>query len=93
MAVQREDGSWLIDASMSADQFKDLMKLRHMPGETEYDTLGGFILMQLQRIPQAADHFQWNGLRFEVVDMDGKRIDKILVQGQPQDDLPEEEEE
>lgn len=93
MAVQREDGSWLVDASMSADEFKDLMNLHHMPGESDYDTLGGFMLMQLQRIPQVADHFDWNGLRFEVVDMDGKRIDKLLVQGEPNDDFPDEDDE
>lgn len=88
LAVRRDDGTWLIDAAMSADEFKDLMKLRHMPGESEYDTLGGFFLMQFQRIPRPSDHFEWNGLRFEVVDMDGKRIDKLLVSGQPAADTP-----
>lgn len=83
MAIRREDGSWLVDASMTADEFKDLMKLRQMPGESDYDTVGGFVLMQLQRIPKTADFFEWNGLRVEVVDMDGKRIDKLLVQGKP----------
>ncbi len=83
MAIRREDGSWLVDASMTADEFKDLMKLRQMPGESDYDTIGGFVLMQLQRIPKTADYFEWNGLRFEVVDMDGKRIDKLLVDGKP----------
>lgn len=78
-AVQRADGSWLIDGGMAADEFKRLLGRRELPGESEYDTVGGFVLMQLQRIPRAADTFTWDGLTVEVMDMDGKRVDKVLV--------------
>lgn len=82
MAVQREDGSWLLDGRLSADDLRALLGLRgDLPGEEEgaYETLGGFVMMHLGRIPEVADHFEWAGLRFEVVDMDGRRVDKVLV--------------
>jgi putative hemolysin len=80
-AVQREDGSWLLDGMLSVDEFKELFHLSTLPGEEQgvYQTLAGFVIMQLGRIPAAADHFEWEGLRFEVVDMDANRIDKVLV--------------
>jgi len=55
--------------------------LKNMPQEETgiYQTLGGFMMTQLGRIPEPADHFEWQGMRFEVLDMDGKRVDKILV--------------
>jgi putative hemolysin len=61
------------------DEFKEIFNLRRLPDEEEYETLGGFVMLQLGRIPQAADLFEWNGLSFEVMDMHGKRVDKILV--------------
>lgn len=81
MAVQREDGSWLIDGMLPVDELKEIFHLESLPGEKEgtYETLGGFVLAQMGRIPSVSDCFEWNGLRFEVVDMDGKRIDKVLV--------------
>jgi putative hemolysin len=80
-AVQREDGSWLLDGMLSVDEFKEIFDLSALPGEDQgvYQTLAGFVIMQLGRIPAVADHFEWQGLRFEVVDMDGNRIDKVLV--------------
>jgi putative hemolysin len=78
-ATQRQDGSWLLDGMLPNDEFKEIFNLRHLPDEGEYETLGGFVMLHLGRIPQAADIFEWNGLRFEVMDMDGKRVDKILV--------------
>ncbi|MCS7010851.1 MAG: hemolysin family protein, partial [Anaerolineales bacterium] len=78
-ATQRQDGSWLLDGMLPNDEFKELFNLHHLPAEEEYETLGGFIMTYLGRIPQASEHFEWNGLRFEVVDMDGNRIDKVLV--------------
>ena len=50
-----------------------------LPHESEYESLSGFVMMSLGRVPQATDHFEWNGLRFEVMDMDGRRVDKVLV--------------
>jgi putative hemolysin len=81
-AVQREDGSWLFDGMLPIDEFKDILHIRALPEEERgnYETLGGFMLMQLGRVPTTADHFEWNRFRFEVVDMDARRIDKVLVQ-------------
>jgi putative hemolysin len=82
-ATQRQDGSWLLDGMLPNDEFKEIFNLRRLPDEEEYETLGGFVMLHLGRIPQAADLFEWNGLRFEVMDMDGKRVDKILVSTTP----------
>jgi putative hemolysin len=81
LAVQREDGSWLLDGMLPVDEFKDLFDLDELPGEDQgiYQTLAGFVIMQLGRIPTAADYFEWSGLKIEVVDMDGNRVDKVLV--------------
>ncbi len=78
---QREDGSWLLDGILSIEDFKDIFHIEELPGEKQgnYHTLGGFIITHLGRIPSAADYFQWQHLRFEVMDMDGNRVDKILV--------------
>ncbi|MGJ3248670.1 MAG: hemolysin family protein [Elainellaceae cyanobacterium] len=83
-AVQREDGSWLIDGMLPADKFKELFDIARLPGEEQgnYQTLGGFIITYLGRIPAAADHFEWRNLRFEVMDMDGNRVDKLLIMPQ-----------
>lgn len=84
-AVKREDGSWLIDGFMPIDEFKQLFELGEMPGDDrgDYETLGGFVLVYLEHIPKAGEFFEWNDLRFEVMDMDGNRIDKVLVQPMP----------
>lgn len=78
-ATQRQDGSWLLDGMLEMDDFKEIFKLEKLPHEGEYETLSGFVMTTLGRVPQAADHFEWNGLRFEVMDMDGRRVDKVLV--------------
>jgi putative hemolysin len=80
-AVQREDGSWLLDGLLPIDEFKDLLDVDSLPGEAQkqYQTLGGFIITYLGRIPSIADGFTYAGLRFEVVNMDGHRVDKVLV--------------
>lgn len=82
-AVQREDGSWLLDGMLPIYQFKEILDLgdEELPGEQRgsYQTLGGFVVMHLGRIPLAADHFEWSTMRFEVMDMDGNRVDKVLV--------------
>ena len=82
-AIQREDGSWLLDGMLPVYQFKEILDIedKELPGEERgsYQTLGGFVVMYLGRIPKAADHFEWDSLRFEVMDMDGNRVDKVLV--------------
>jgi putative hemolysin len=64
---------------LEVDNFKEIFKVEALPHEDEYETLSGFVMMSLGRMPQAADHFEWNGLRLEVMDMDGHRVDKVLV--------------
>lgn len=79
---KRDDGSWLIDATLAIGEFKALVGVdRPLPHEAdaEYQTLGGFVLTQFGRIPVAGDHFDWADWRFEVMDMDRRRIDKVLV--------------
>jgi len=79
-AVQREDGSWLLDGLMSTDELQMLLDLDELPNDSdEYDTLGGFLMAQLERVPAAGDTFEWHDFRFEVMDMDGHRVDKVLV--------------
>jgi putative hemolysin len=78
-ATQRQDGSWLLDGMLEVDEFKELFDFQSLPHEDEYETLSGFMMTSLGRVPQASDNFDWNGYRFEVMDMDGRRVDKVLV--------------
>jgi putative hemolysin len=80
--VQRADGSWLLDGYLEISRVKELFHLQELPEEDSagFKTLGGFILAYLGRIPNTGDVFRWEALQFEIVDMDGKRIDKVLVQ-------------
>jgi putative hemolysin len=81
-AVRREDGSWLLDGGVALDRFRDLMETGlRFPGEEAgaYHTLAGFMLYQLGVIPKPADTARWGHYLFEVVDMDGNRIDRLLV--------------
>jgi putative hemolysin len=84
-AVQRHDGSWLLDGMLAVDEFKQIFHLEVLPGEKKdaYQTLGGFLFTQMGRVPSVSDNFVWSNLRFEIVDMDGKRIDKVLVTQRP----------
>lgn len=86
VARKRDDGSWLVDATMSVSDFKDLLHIEaDLPHEEEADfqTLGGFVMTQFGRIPKAGDRFEWDGWRFEVMDMDRRRVDKVLVTAVP----------
>ena len=88
-AVRRDDGSWLIDGLMDIDELKEILDLKKLPGEEHggYHTVGGFIMSQTSNIPSAGQHFEWGDLRFEVVDMDGRRVDKVLVTPLQRDSL------
>lgn len=79
--TEREDGSWLVDGMLPVDELKEIFDIRSIPGEKEgyFDTLGGLVMTYLGRIPAAGDSFEACGLRFEVVDMDGRRVDKVLI--------------
>ena len=83
---QREDGSWLIDATLPTGELKTLLGLdTALPheGHADYQTVGGLMVTQLAKIPTAGDYFDWAGWRFEVVDMDKRRVDKVLVARTP----------
>jgi putative hemolysin len=83
-ATQRQDGSWLLDGMLEVDEFKEIFNLPTLPHEDEYETLSGFVMLSLGKVPQTADQFEWHELRFEVIDMDGRRVDKVLVTTLPQ---------
>lgn len=85
---RREDGSWLLDGMLPVDELKEIFQIVKLPGEErdDYQTLGGFVMMHMGRIPSPADYFEWEGLRFEVMDMDGHRVDKVLVTSMPKAD-------
>jgi putative hemolysin len=84
-AVQRTDGSWLIDGLIPVPELKDRLELKELPEEDRgrYNTLAGMIMLLLGRLPRTADAVEWEGWRFEVVDIDGKRVDKVLVSRLP----------
>jgi putative hemolysin len=78
--IQREDGSWLVDGKMAVDDLEMLLDVDELPEEeANYETVGGLIMAHYDRIPVAGDCFEWNNLSFEVMDMDGHRVDKVLV--------------
>ena len=80
-ATQRADGSWLIDGLIPMPELKDRLDLKEVPEEDRgrYNTLAGMVMLLLGRLPATADRVEWLGWTFEVVDLDGKRVDKVLV--------------
>lgn len=80
-AVQREGGSWLFDGLIPVPELKDRLELKELPDEDRgrYNTLAGMIMLLLGRLPRTTDSVEWEGWRFEVVDLDGKRVDKVLA--------------
>jgi putative hemolysin len=80
-AVKRDDGSWLMDGLIPVPELKDRLEMKELPEEDRgrYNTLAGMVMLLLGRLPGTADHVEWDGWRFEVVDLDGKRVDKVLV--------------
>ena len=80
-AVKREDGSWLLDGFIPIPELKDRLGLNEVPEEEKgrYNTLSGMVMLLIGRLPQTADQCEWEGWVFEVMDMDGNRIDKVLA--------------
>lgn len=79
-AVQREDGSWLLEGQMAVFEAEQVLGVTGLAiDDAEYTTLAGFVLSQLGRIPATGESFLWKNWRFEVVDLDGRRIDKVLA--------------
>jgi putative hemolysin len=79
--VRRDDGSLLVDGSVSTDDLRELLQRLELPNEEEsdYRTVAGMMMTAFGHIPEAGEHFEWRGLRFEVMDLDGARIDKVLI--------------
>jgi putative hemolysin len=78
--VHREDGSWLFDGMVALDEVKQALHVSHLPGEdADFHTLGGYLMARLNRVPIVADRVIAGGFRFEVVEMDGRRVDRVLV--------------
>ncbi|MCO5101636.1 MAG: hemolysin family protein [Burkholderiaceae bacterium] len=92
-AYQREDGSWLLDGLIPTPELKDRLGLRTLPEEERerYQALSGMLMLMLGRMPQTGDTVVWENWRFEVVDMDGKRVDKVLASQVPLAPSPDEE--
>jgi putative hemolysin len=93
-AIRRDDGSWLLDGLLSTDELKEILKCETLPLEEtgNYHTLGGLVFNFFGRVPRSGDYFETEGLRFEVVDMDGNRVDKVLVTSLDLDDSTSEAE-
>ncbi len=85
-AVRREDGSWLFDGLIPMPELKDRLTLKELPEEDRgrYNTLAGMVMLLLGRLPRTTDTVEWQGWRFEVVDMDGKRVDKVMASALPE---------
>ncbi|CAN5660683.1 hemolysin family protein [soil metagenome] len=85
LVVMRDDGSLLVDGSLTAESLRELMGGRALPDEDvhEYHTAAGMTIAHFGRIPDTGEHFTWNGWRIEVVDLDGPRVDKLLLQRLP----------
>ena len=81
-ATRRADGSWLMDGLIPIPELKDRLDIKEVPEEDRgrYNTLAGMVMLLLGRLPDTGDSVEWEGWRFEVVDLDGKRVDKLLVQ-------------
>ena len=88
--MQREDGSWLVDGLLAAEELKERLGLKELPREeeAEYQTVGGMVMDTLGRVPAEGDRFAWEGYSFEVLDMDGRRVDKVLASPSTSEDSP-----
>lgn len=80
--VQRSDGSWLVNGMWSVDEFQEQFGLKDLPArdDLDYQTVGGMIMAVLEQVPSVGSHIEIDGYKLEVVDMDGRRVDKVLVQ-------------
>jgi putative hemolysin len=88
--VRREDGSWLVDGLLAADELKEHLGLSGLPREegADYQTVGGMVMDALGRVPEEGDSFGWEGYSFEVVDMDERRVDKVLASPSTSEENP-----
>ena len=78
--MRREDGTWLVDGMLGLDELKQALGVAHLAGEDpEFHTLGGYLMARLNRVPMVADRITADGWRFEIVEMDGRRVDRVLI--------------
>ena len=86
LAIQRNDGSWLLDGLLPIDEMKQLLGIGELPEEElgNYHTVGGFVIVQLGRIPRKTEAFDWAGWHFEVMDMEKNRVDEVLATRLPE---------
>ena len=77
LVIEREDGSWLVDGRLSTEELREILALDDLPGEDDYDytTAAGMVIWRFGRIPHSGEYFEWSGWRFEVVDLDGARVE------------------
>jgi len=91
-SIEMKDGVWLIDGMKSIEEVKEMLEIADVPGEQErFSTLGGFVMAQLDAVPKRGDHFQWEQFRFEVLNMDGRRVDKVLIERVTPEKSPEDQ--
>ena len=83
--VEREDGSWLVDGGLSIDDFGERVGINTDGESRDYSTIAGLVLSLLERIPSVGDTTSWRGFSIEVVDMDGRRIDRLLIHRTPKE--------
>lgn len=79
LIVQREDGSWLVDGLTPIEEIHMVTGIEDVPADDDYETIAGFVMMHLRGSLSAGMYFDFKGYRFEIVDMDGLRIDKVLI--------------
>ena len=89
LIVQRPDGSWLVDGMLPLDELEDRLQLPGLRKETSADTVAGFVLHRLAHLPKSGESFLYGNTRFEVADMDGLRIDKVLISRPGVDQRPD----
>ncbi|MCY1463766.1 hypothetical protein D9M71_817090 [compost metagenome] len=77
--IKRDNNSWLIDGSTPIDDLRHALEIDEMPDEENYETLAGFMMYRLRKIPRPADFVEFGGYKFEVVDVDNFKIDQLLV--------------
>jgi len=84
-SVQRDDGAWVLDGMLPLEEMKAALHLRALPEEDKegYETLSGFVMYELGRIPRTGDNFIWDRFRFEVIQMDGRRVGQVRVTRRP----------
>ena len=86
--VQRDENSWLIDGVTPIQDVLRALDIDELPHADEYETLAGFLMVMLRRVPRRTDKVTWQGYAFEVLDVDSYRVDQVMVTRTPTDAVP-----